>query len=59
MARVLIQEGQWEAARKELKARGITLTRRRTSNGEYVCYADKKLRAKMSEMIYNFERNKV
>ena len=58
MARVKIKNGYWEEAREELKARGITLTRRKARDGGYVCYADKKFRAALSEMLYYFERER-
>ena len=38
------EEKQWLKARQQASQRGITLTRRKNKEGEYVCYLSKKAR---------------
>ena len=46
MARVMIEEGKFEEARKELAKRGIILYNRKHRKGGYVCRASKELKAR-------------
>ena len=38
------EEMQWSKARQQANQSGITLTRRKNKQGEYVCYLSKKAR---------------
>ena len=47
MARVMIEEGKFEEARKLLAQSGIILYRREHRKGGYICRASKKLKAQL------------
>ena len=38
------EEAQWSKAKQQAAQSGITLTRRKNAQGEYVCYLSKKAR---------------
>jgi len=50
MARIIIEEKDFEAARKELASIGIILYRREHRKGGYVCRAGRRLRESLREV---------